>query len=234
MRNKRLNNSKDKKENTNNECRKSKVSKSKIKTKQIDNQIEKTKQERRKKILELKLKQFQKKYEQELQRQQYILEGLKKREEQRKQKEQLLLQEKLKKQKLLIEKQKQYIKDHLKEFVKKDIFNGISEQTVLQKYNITKTQLNTICRYGYSKETLTQEQRNTIYKYGVLLSVPVEYLAPYVPCSQKICNKVLSKYVITKLAPYERTETEIHLDNYILDKFTGLKKPYNTKGISNE
>ena len=68
-------------------------------------------------------------------------------------------------------------------------------------------------------ENITTEQKANIVKFGIGAAVPVEYVAPYIPCSIKKCQEILSKYTVKPRKKYERTEQEKHQDWYDLDKY---------------
>lgn len=101
----------------------------------------------------------------------------------------------------------------------KDIFYGISEENVIEKYNVTKKEMNEIINPLYEKEKLTSLQRQTIVKYGVRCNVPVDYIAPYIPCSIKKCNEVLSKYKIPKPKRNDITNRDLSFDKVWLEGF---------------
>ena len=65
--------------------------------------------------------------------------------------------------------------------------NELSEEQKTFLQNLKLTEID-------KTETLSKEQKEFIYKWGVMLNVPVEYLAPYVPCSYYACQKELDKY----------------------------------------
>ena len=69
------------------------------------------------------------------------------------------------------------------------------------------------------EERITQEQHSLIVKFGVNCAVPVPYLAPYVKCSENMCNKILSKYTIKTRKQKPLTEQEKAFDRLELDKF---------------
>ena len=73
-------------------------------------------------------------------------------------------------------------------------------------------------------ETLSKEQKEFIYKWGVVLNIPVEYLAPYVPCSYYACQKELDKYKkevdkIRNIAKPQVSNRDREFDKIFLNKF---------------
>ena len=73
-------------------------------------------------------------------------------------------------------------------------------------------------------ETLSKEQKEFIYKWGVVLNIPVEYLAPYVPCSYCACQKELDKYKkevdkIRNIAKPQVSNRDREFDKIFLNKF---------------
>lgn len=113
-------------------------------------------------------------------------------------------------------------KGELREEIKKLILSGHSIQKLAKEYGYSCDTLQGIVRYDYMHETLSKQQENLIVKFGVGLSVPVNDLAPYIPCSIKKCKQVLSKYNIPKKKKYVRTEQEKHQDDLVLDRFLGV------------
>lgn len=107
----------------------------------------------------------------------------------------------------------------LNEYIVDLILNGGNIKTICQKYNKTKTELNKMMAKYYRKERITNEQFSNILRFGVGAGVPVEYLAPYIKCSEKKCLSILSQYEIPERPKYQRTETEKHQDWFELNKF---------------
>lgn len=98
--------------------------------------------------------------------------------------------------------------------------SGYSTFKLCGMYGKTMDELNSILEKEYKFESITEEQKNLIIKFGVGASVPVDYIAPYIPCSTHMCDSILSQYKITK-RKYKRTEVEKNQDYYELDKFLG-------------
>ena len=98
------------------------------------------------------------------------------------------------------------------------VFKGIPLQDIADKFGYKKQSIMKLVGPYYKNETITDKQRQLILKYGAGCKVPVEYLAPYIKCSENMCRKVLKGYSLRKIK-YERTETEKHQDWFELDKF---------------
>ena len=143
----------------------------------------KIKQEKEQKMMALQLERERQAYEKLIQR---------KKEEEQKQK---LEQE----QKRFIAEQKkkqdaEYIEQHKTEFIIDAIFKGQTEEDVATRYNITTDEVNNIVNSLYKREVINKQQQALIINYGIGCNVPVEYIAPYVPCSIKKCNEILQQY----------------------------------------
>ena len=103
--------------------------------------------------------------------------------------------------------------------IRKLALSGYNMFKLCGMYNKTREELDSILEEDYKKETITPEQEQTILKFGVGCGVPIQWLAPYIGCSENKCSKVLSGYDIIKPKKYKRTETEKHQDWFELDKF---------------
>ena len=71
----------------------------------------------------------------------------------------------------------------------------------------------------YKRETLTKDQLDTIYKYGVLLNIPPEFVAPYIPCTMRRCKRILAQYEKRKIIRPQLTQKEKEQDWATLDQF---------------
>lgn len=78
--------------------------------------------------------------------------------------------------------------------IKYDILHGKSLEQISTLYNISIPILNVIANPLLENEQITTQQEKMIVQYGIMLKVPVEYLAEYVPCSYNMCNKILDKW----------------------------------------
>lgn len=100
------------------------------------------------------------------------------------------------------------------------IMRGMSTDYIT-KYDVKLSEIKTSLETLYRKETISPEQEETIVKFGVGCRVPVEYLAPYVPCSQRKCKAILKNYVIPEPKEHVVSEHERAFDKIWLDKFLG-------------
>ena len=100
------------------------------------------------------------------------------------------------------------------------IMRGMSTNYI-SRYNVTMADIKASLQTLYKNEKLTPEQEDTIVKFGVGCRVPVEYLAPYVPCSQRLCRNILKNYTIPAPKKHEVSEHEKAFDKIWLDKFLG-------------
>ena len=103
--------------------------------------------------------------------------------------------------------------------IRKKILNGFNVHKICAKYNKSHDFINNLLAKDYAEERITQEQHSLIVKFGVNCAVPVPYLAPYVKCSENMCNKILSKYTIKTRKQKPLTEQEKAFDRLELDKF---------------
>ena len=94
-------------------------------------------------------------------------------------------------------------------------------ESIVKKYNVKFEDIEDTLKRLYKAEHINQAQLDTIVKFGVGCAVPIEYLAPYIPCSQKMCGRILKKYNITKKKPVPLTEQEKAFDKIWLDKYIG-------------
>lgn len=85
-------------------------------------------------------------------------------------------------------------KEGLKEEIISCIMHGGNIRKVGEKYGFSERYIREFLKPYYSKETITKEQRNLIIKFGYYCSVPVDYMAEYIKCSEKMCRKVLKEY----------------------------------------
>lgn len=94
-------------------------------------------------------------------------------------------------------------KKELKEKVISLIMNGSNVRKISKEYGFSERYMREFLEPYYSKETITKEQRDLITRFGYHCRVPVDYMAEYVKCSEKMCRKVLKKYKeeVLKLSP---------------------------------
>lgn len=106
-----------------------------------------------------------------------------------------------------------------RDLIVKAILNGHNMQMIAKKTGYNTKMLRDMMRYEYKKEKLSPQQKDLIIKFGVNCAVPIDYLAPYVPCSQRLCKQILHKYEITQRKKPVLTEQEKAFDRLELDKF---------------
>lgn len=102
-----------------------------------------------------------------------------------------------------------------------EVMMGQKEYKIIKKYSLNKEHFKGLLKPLYTKEHISQQQINTIIQYGVGCAVPVDYLAPYIPCSQKMCERILKQYDITKKKRVPLSEQEKAFDKIWLDKYIG-------------
>ena len=85
--------------------------------------------------------------------------------------------------------------DRLK--VLKMVFKGKNVNKIAEELKYTVGRVRAIARPYYKKEKLSDKQKEMIIKYGYYLKVPIDYLAEYVPCSQRACKELLEKFKST-------------------------------------
>lgn len=97
---------------------------------------------------------------------------------------------------------KYFINDYVKALRTKEtkeeainlLLKGTSVKDIIDKYKYSSKHIKDFMKPFYNAEKLTKEQKQLIIKYGHFLKVPVDYLAPYVHCSEYACKKLLNKY----------------------------------------
>ena len=108
--------------------------------------------------------------------------------------------------------------EELKE-VKEQILSGVSIDKILEDHDMKKEVVKQLESIYTRSETLTPFQEDMIVKFGIGCGVPVDYLAPYVPCSQKACKKILSRYKRVERPKVELSQKDRNFDKLLLDKF---------------
>ena len=109
--------------------------------------------------------------------------------------------------------------EQIKSFIVKKVLSGQNPEIFYDKFRLTKEEIDSTLEEFYKQETLTIPQKQMIYKFGVLLNTDAEYVAPYIPCSVKLCKEYINKYPKKKSVRYERTQKDIALDKLDLDRF---------------
>lgn len=80
------------------------------------------------------------------------------------------------------------------EVLKLIFLKGASIEQVVEQTNLSPSKINIITEPFYARENISLEKKKLIIQYGYYLRVPIEYLAEYIPCSRKACERVLSEY----------------------------------------
>ena len=96
--------------------------------------------------------------------------------------------------------------------------NGYSLGKLCGRYNKTKEYIDTLLEEDYKRESITKQQKETIVKFGIGCSVPIDYLAQYVGCSENMCKTVIGDFTPKKVK-YKRTDVEKKQDWMLLDSF---------------
>ena len=91
-------------------------------------------------------------------------------------------------------------KEGLREEVIYLVMHGKNVAKMGKKYGFSERYMREFLEPYYAKETITKEQKALIIKFGYHCKVPIDYLAEYVPCSEKMCRRVLKEYR-EKLSP---------------------------------
>lgn len=89
----------------------------------------------------------------------------------------------------------------LKQIVIKEILKGKNLRKVSLSTGYSERYVREFMEAYYNSETISEEQKELITKYGCHCSVPVNYLAEYVKCSEKMCKKVIKQYKSRWLSP---------------------------------
>lgn len=90
-------------------------------------------------------------------------------------------------------------KKELKQEMIKEILDGKPIKSTALKYGYAPKSLSRFMTPYYEAEEITVEQKQMIIKYGINCSVPVNYLAEYVHCSEYMCKKVIEEYMKNKI-----------------------------------
>lgn len=103
--------------------------------------------------------------------------------------------------------------------IKKLILQGNNVGKVAFAFNYKKNDIDKFMKKHYQQETISSEQYNNIVKFGVGCSVPINYLAPYIKCSEHKCEQILSQYKIKKIKIKPLTDLQKAQDKFELDRF---------------
>lgn len=108
----------------------------------------------------------------------------------------------------------------LKKEIMSRILNGEALPKVARESGFEASNIRDMLRFAYSKETLSKEEKELLLTFGVNCNVPVDYLAPYIHCSQRICKEFFKKYRgIRRKKRRPLTNTEKAFDKIELDRF---------------
>lgn len=111
-------------------------------------------------------------------------------------------------------------REHAKmNIIDKQIAQGASLTNLCHKYNLSKETIDKRAQTVLASETVSSEQKELILKFGVECAVPVPYLAPYVKCSERMCEKIISKYPRVGRKKFVLSEKDRAFDKMELDKF---------------
>ena len=91
-------------------------------------------------------------------------------------------------------------KKGLREEVISIVMHGGNVKKISKEYGFSERYMREFLEPYYAHESITREQKELIIKFGYHCRVPVNYLAEYVPCSEKMCRRVLKEYK-EKLSP---------------------------------
>ena len=74
------------------------------------------------------------------------------------------------------------------------VLHGKNIDKALSEFSMEKEEGMKLVQPLLDREWISESQKNMIVKYGIMLNVPVDYLAEYVPCSENMCIKILNEY----------------------------------------
>lgn len=81
-----------------------------------------------------------------------------------------------------------------KDSIVQAVLAGKNVNKLAEEYKCTPKFIKTLAKPSYKSEKINREQLNLIIRFGIHLSVPVDYMAEYVGCSEHKCLEVLKKY----------------------------------------
>lgn len=82
----------------------------------------------------------------------------------------------------------------LKNKVIKYLLNGANLKKVSTASGYSQRYIREFMEPFYANETITEEQKQLIIKFGGHCRVPVDFLAPYVKCSERMCRKIIKGF----------------------------------------
>ena len=81
-----------------------------------------------------------------------------------------------------------------KKKLEKSILKGRNLHKLSEECGLEYTEVLKLAKKLVKKEVITPQQKQDIVKYGVMLNVPVDYMAEYIPCSEFMCEQVIAEY----------------------------------------
>ena len=78
------------------------------------------------------------------------------------------------------------------------ILNGHNLRKVSRELGFSERYVREVIQPYYEKESISKEQEDLIIRFGYHCRVPLDYLAPYIKCSERICKAVIKQL---KLSP---------------------------------
>ena len=112
-----------------------------------------------------------------------------------------------------------HITSQQKEVIKQYVLNGKNIKWVADKLKCCEKTVRSIVDPYLKEEIISEQQKSLIMQFGVGCNVPVNYLAEYVKCSERMCSKIIKKYEKRPNKVYKLTEQEKYFDRYELEKF---------------
>lgn len=85
----------------------------------------------------------------------------------------------------------------LKEKVISLILNGYNLRKVSKQLGFSERYVREFMKPYYEKEQVSQEQKDLIIRFGYHCRVPINYLAPYIKCSERICKSIIKKLTLS-------------------------------------
>ena len=110
-------------------------------------------------------------------------------------------------------------KSHIEYNIKKDILSGYKLDKVAEKYHKDINYIKDKANEYYKTEFISEHQKRLIIQYGMIMKTPVEYVAPYIPCSENMFYKVLKEYKDMKFDFSNVKLQDNHNDDTIMNGF---------------
>lgn len=119
-------------------------------------------------------------------------------------------------------------KSHVEYNIKKDILSGYKLDKVAEKYHKDISYIEDKAKEYYKTETISEHQKRLIIQYGVIMNTPVEYVAPYIPCSEHMFYKIINQYKDKKFK-VPSVKLDKIVDDNILNDF--IPRDKNVKSV---